>query len=313
MRNVVLDAKSGEVMEDVVEDEDHSRVVSSLAKIGLEEGIEAAAKACQGTPFYAVLRARPEGPAVLVAAVDGEGRVRLVLVDGKTGETEVQDPKAQGTDTTSPAAEGRTFTDRFPEDRLDLGPTGRSPYFLLEPGWYWVLEGQEGGKPLVVTYTVLEETRTIDGVECRAVESREVLGGDLKEVTLDFYAISRKTANVYYFGEAVDEYRDGKVVGHAGQWFAGQGECRWGLLVPAVPLVGARHYQEIAPGIAMDRVEILSTSEVVETPAGTFRDVLKQEETNPLEPGHVDHKYYAPGIGMVKEEETLVLTKFGRK
>lgn len=176
-----------------------------------------------------------------------------------------------------------------------------------------MLEGTEGGKPLVVTYTVLDSTRKIDGVECRAVESRESFGGELKEITMDYYAISRRTANVYYFGETVDEYKDGKVVSHKGTWLAGEGGCRFGLMVPAVPLIGSRHYQEIAPGIAMDRVEIVSTAETVETPAGTFKDVMKQEETNPEEPGRVDHKYYAPGVGMVKEEGNLVLTKYGKK
>jgi hypothetical protein len=315
MRNVVLDAKTGEVLEDVLEDEDHAAVVAAFGKVGLLAGVDAAAAASQGTPFYAVLRAQGEDAAVVVAAVDATGRVKLVRVDAKTGAATVGDPKApEAGDAVPPRGDGgEEFTDRFPEDRLDLVPTGRSPYFLLEPGWTWVLEGTEGGKPLLVTYTVLEATKTIDGVECRAVESREELAGAVQEITRDYYAISRKTANVYYFGEAVDEYRDGKVVGHAGQWFAGEGRCRWGLLVPAVPLIGARHYQEIAPGIAMDRVEIVSTTEVVETPAGTFRGVLKQKETNPEEPGHVDYKYYAPGVGMVKEEANLVLTRFGRK
>jgi hypothetical protein len=63
----------------------------------------------------------------------------------------------------------------------------------------------------------------------------------------------------------------------------------------------------------MDRAETLSTTAVVETRAGTFKDVLHLEETNPEEPGRTDHKYYAPGIGLVKEEENLVLVRYGRK
>jgi hypothetical protein len=166
---------------------------------------------------------------------------------------------------------------------------------------------------VTVTCTTVDATRRIDGVECRAIEVREVVGGVLKELTLDYYAISRRTGNVYYFGETVDVYEGDKVVGHDGAWMAGEAGCRHGLMVPAIPLIGERYCQEIAPGIAMDRVETLSTTAVVETPAGTFRDVLKQEETNPEEPGHRDHKYYAPGVGLVKEEETLLLVRYGRK
>ncbi len=208
----------------------------------------------------------------------------------------------------------REFTDAFPEDKADLGPTGRNRYFILEPGYFWIFENQDKqGKNLRVTYTILDETQKIDGVEVRPMESREVLDGKLKEVTRDYFAISKKTNNVYYFGEDVDIYKDGKVVSHDGTWISGKKGARYGLMVPAVPLLGDRHYQEIAPGVARDRVETLSLTEVVETPVGTFREVLKQEETNPEEPGNVDTKYYAPGVGMVKEEGSMVLVKHGKK
>jgi len=54
-------------------------------------------------------------------------------------------------------------------------------------------------------------------------------------------------------------------------------------------------------------------TEVVKTPAGTFKDVMKQEETNPEEPGHIDYKYYAPGVGIVKEEANMLLVKWGKE
>ena len=55
------------------------------------------------------------------------------------------------------------------------------------------------------------------------------------------------------------------------------------------------------PGVALDRAEILSLDEVVRTPAGTFSDCLQTRETTPLEAGHVDFKYYAPGVGLVRD------------
>ena len=51
----------------------------------------------------------------------------------------------------------------------------------------------------------------------------------------------------------------------------------------------------------MDRVEIVSTNEAVKTPAGTFAHCVHLKETTPLE-GVVSHKWYAPGVGLVKDD-----------
>jgi hypothetical protein len=71
-----------------------------------------------------------------------------------------------------------------------------------------------------------------------------------------------------------------------------------------------KHYQEIAPGKAMDRAEVVSIDETLETPAGVFQNCLKTKESTPLEPGVRDYKTYAPGIGMI-QDESLRLIKHG--
>src|SRR5262249_46702791 len=118
------------------------------------------------------------------------------------------------------------------------------------------------------------------------------------------------TNSVYYFGEEVDLYEDGKVVGHEGAWLSGEKGARFGLMMPGTPLLGARYYQELAPKAGMDRVEILSVNETVETPAGTFKNCIKVEETTPLEPGSKEIKYYAPGVGLVKDDKEELI-KYG--
>ena len=45
--------------------------------------------------------------------------------------------------------------------------------------------------------------------------------------------------------------------------------------MPGLALLGARYYQELAPGIAMDRAEIVSLTETRQTLAGTFVQYLK--------------------------------------
>lgn len=167
-----------------------------------------------------------------------------------------------------------------------------NPYFILEPGYQLVFEG---GKERL-TITVLDETKTIAGVETRVVDERETKDGKLTEVSRNFFAISKRTNSVFYFGEEVDIFKDGKVVGREGAWLAGEKGARFGLMMPGQVLLKARHYQEIAPKVAMDRAEIVSMSATVKTPAGEFKNCLKVEETTPLEPGTKEYKYYAPGI-----------------
>src|SRR5439155_799831 len=90
-------------------------------------------------------------------------------------------------------------------------------------------------------------------------------------------------------------------VDHDGTWLSGVNGRKFGLIMPGRPLVNARYYQEVAPKVAMDRATILSVSETVKTPAGEFTNCLKVEETTPLERFVTEYKYYAPGIGMVRD------------
>jgi hypothetical protein len=204
-----------------------------------------------------------------------------------------------------------SFTRTFGEDARDFASTGANPFFVLEPGYTMVLEGKADGAEARITITVLAQTKTIDGVETRAVEEREETSGKLHEVTRDWFAISKRTNNVYYFGEEVDEYEDGKVTGHGGTWLSGEKGAHYGLLMAATPLLGARYYQELAPGVGMDRAEVVSLSETFECPAGKFTDVLKTEETTPLEPKEKEHKLYARGVGLLYDGG-LKLVHYGK-
>ena len=196
----------------------------------------------------------------------------------------------------------------FPVDRKNLGVKGTNPWFPLTPGYQ--LTYKDGNTAIVDT--VLEDTRLIDGVETRVVEDRETRNGRLVELTHDYYAIDAATNDVYYFGEDVDVYKNGKVIGHEGAWLSGVKGARFGLFMPASPKIGQRFYQEMAPGVGMDRVEILSTQERIVTPAGTFENCLHLAETTPLEKGVTDHKWYALGVGPVKDGKA-VLVKYGQK
>jgi hypothetical protein len=187
-----------------------------------------------------------------------------------------------------------------------LATTGRNPYFILEPGYQLVLDG---GK-MRLQITVLDETKLVDGVTTRVVEEREWKDGKLYEVSRNYFAICPETKDVFYFGEDVDFYENDKVVKHDGSWLAGVKGNRAGLIMPGTPKVGMKYYQEIAPGVAMDRAKIVSVTETCKTPAGTFKNCLKVEEGSALEPGVQEDKYHAPDIGLVRDED-LRLVKHG--
>jgi hypothetical protein len=201
----------------------------------------------------------------------------------------------------------RPFSDQFNERKEDLVPQGTNPFFILEPGNVMEYRGKEDGDETELIISVLEETRKVDGVKTRIVEERESSGGKLKEISRNYFAFSKRSSNIYYFGEDSKSYKNGKPVGSEGSWEAGKNKAHYGLMMPGVPLLGSRYYQEIAPGTAMDRAENISTSETLQTPAGNFEHCLLTEETSPLEPDSREHKYYAPGIGLIKDGGLLLV------
>jgi hypothetical protein len=196
----------------------------------------------------------------------------------------------------------------FDLKNCDFASTGKNNYFILEPGYQVILEGEEDGEKLQLVMTVLNETKIVDGVETRVVEEKEMEGDKLIEVSRNYFAICNPTNDAIYFGEDVDMYEDGKIVSHEGAWLAGENGAKAGMITPGKVEVGLKYYQEIAPSVAEDRAEIVSVNDTLDTPAGTFSNVLKTEETNPLKPEEKEFKFYAPKIGLI-QDEALKLVK----
>ena len=190
----------------------------------------------------------------------------------------------------------RPWCDSFSPDKTDLFDTGKNPFFFLWPGYRLFL--QHGKDTLVIS--VLTETKVVDGVRTRVVEERETREGKLIGLSRNFFAISRTTGDVYYFGKEVDTYEDGKATGHKGTWLAGVNGARFGLMMPGRPAVGDRYYHEVAPGVALDRAEIASAGEDFTTPTKTFERCLRTRESSGLTTD-VEEKLYSPDVGLVKD------------
>ena len=205
----------------------------------------------------------------------------------------------------APAAKNeidKDWRESFPVKKTNLADTGRNTYFILEPGFRLHLEHGKDG----LTISVLNETRLVDGVRTRIVEEREIKDGQLAEVSRNFFAIDRTTHDVYYFGEDVDIYENGKVSAHEGAWLSGVNGARFGLMIPGKPTGGDKYYQENAPGVARDRAEIVSTTEDFKVPAGTFKNCLHTRESSAIEQANED-KWYAPNVGLIKEDNLVLV------
>ena len=204
---------------------------------------------------------------------------------------------AMAAQTSKADANSARFQDTFKVERSKLSDKGEGTYFILVPGHKLVL--QDGIDTLIIT--VLDETKTVDGVKCRIVEERETKGGKLAEVSRNYFALDPAIGDVYYFGEDVDMYnKEGKVTSHEGGWLSGVNGARFGMLLPGKPRVGDRYQQEMAPKVALDRAEVVSITEKVQVPAGAFTHCLKTRESSGLESG-VEEKLYAPGVGLLKD------------
>ena len=203
----------------------------------------------------------------------------------------------------------QAFTDTFGVDKADLVATGTNRFFILAPGYQQKFAGKEAGKQTVLTITVLNETKLVDGVDTRVIVEHETADGQVIEISTNYFAISTRTSDVFYFGEDVDMFKDGKVASHAGSWRSGVNGARFGMQMPGTPLLGARYYQEVAPKLAMDRAEVTSLSEKMVTPAGNFENCLKTGESSAIESVR-EEKIYAPGIGLIYDG-SLKLTQFG--
>ena len=176
-----------------------------------------------------------------------------------------------------------------------------NPYLPLVVGSRWVYEGESDGEAERIEVVVTDERRAIGGIVATVVRDSVYVGGELVEDTYDWYAQDRD-GNVWYLGEDSNDYEDGVNVSREGSWEHGVDGAQAGIVMLAHPVEGGAYRQELLPGEAEDLGEVIRTGATVSTPVGDHDDVVVTEDWNPLEPDVVENKWYAPGVGMVREE-----------
>jgi hypothetical protein len=160
-----------------------------------------------------------------------------------------------------------------------------------------IMGGQVEGKPFRTEVSLLPGTRAIPAhgkpVDTDIIQYVAYLDGRIHEVAIDWYA-QADDGSVWYFGEDVSNYEDGKVVDTNGTWIAGD-QLPPAMIMPAEPRVGNVYRSENAPGIAFEQIRVESVDQRVAGPSGNISGAIKVTEL------HMDNtteeKTFAPGYG----------------
>lgn len=173
----------------------------------------------------------------------------------------------------------------------------RLSYFPLPTGTTWIFEGEELGRPRREEVRVLAATRVLAGIECTGVEQTVSDGGDVTEVTTEWFAEDR-SGSVWKLGEESVEFDGVGFVPTPDSWVVGQPGTWPFLAFPASPLVGSHWIGYVNGGF--DTFVANSTTAAVVVPAGPFSGCLEVDE-NPDDPEDHDIILYAHGVGRVSE------------
>ncbi len=208
-------------------------------------------------------------------------------------------------------------------DPLEIGISAApNPYFSLLEGSK-SYRGEDGGN----TVTITRETKLIGGVTCLTVKDVAVEEGAVVEDTDDWYA-QDVDGNVWYCGEIALNFEsfDGdnparpEISDTDGSWKALTDYAQPGILMKAAPQIGDVYRQEMQIEDAEDVAEVLDNAAdgmldgddcnddgeeiMAYIDSVCNSDCLITKEYSPIEPGVAEHKYYAPGIGLVLEIKT---------
>ena len=224
------------------------------------------------------------------------------LLVGTLGEELFEDDEEEGNGSKS------TMNALFDEpyepsiDPSDFSELIDNPYLPLTVGNLWTYDGQTEDGLEHIEFKVLNETKIVMGVTCAVVRDTVTVDGELVEDTYDWFAQDSR-GNVWYFGEYSTEYEDGKAVSTEGSWEAGVDGAHAGIMMLANPYDSLTYRQEYFEDEAEDMGMVISTDETVTVRGETYRDVIKIKDFTPLDPKAFGYKYYAPGVGVVLEEE----------
>ncbi len=203
-------------------------------------------------------------------------------------------------------------------DPADFGTRIDNPWWPMRTGSRWVYRSTdaEGTVSRSVVTATGRTKQVANGITATALRDVVREDGELVEVAVEWYAQDR-AGNVWYVGEDVEDYEDGRLAG-TDSWEAGAEGAQPGVVMPGRPWDGLRFRENHIPGDPGDRFEILSRDELAETPLRSFDDVVLIKQTTPERRTSLEYTFHARGVGLVMALEIadgsdrLVLMRYRR-
>jgi hypothetical protein len=189
-----------------------------------------------------------------------------------------------------------------PADFVD--PTlDTNPYFPLKPGMQWVRGGSTlvGGRevPYQVISTMSDVIRVIDGVPAIAALDESEDAGEIAQVGLDYLALD-KDGNVWLVGGYTEDYEGGEFTNTEDHWLGASDGSTVGVLAPvdvtlSTPFwcIGGDSGENPSVGFPVE----VGVSDCVSF--GCYDEIRVVQEGETGAPDN-EHKYYAPGVGVVR-------------
>jgi hypothetical protein len=180
-----------------------------------------------------------------------------------------------------------------------------NPYFPLAIGdtlFYSTVNVEEGDTTIEESYVaVTSDVKIIQQIKCTVLHDVVIVDGMIVEDTYDWHA-QDIYGNVWYFGEDTKSLQEDGTWSTEGSFESGVDGALAGIIMPAdnEKYLGETYRQEHYPGHAQDKAITISIDETVTIGYGTFSHCVLTQETTPLEPDVISYKWYAPGIGPIK-------------
>lgn len=193
----------------------------------------------------------------------------------------------------------------FEKAKFSKPTTITNPYYGPADGKkYTYVEfevGKAPNKKIVIQRRTV--TKKIYGIDCIIHQDVVSENGIVIEDTDDWLA-QDDDGNLWYMGEFVNNFDSlGKFEDNDGSWEADVEEAEPGYWMPAKPTVGLKYHQEFWQNEAEDEAEVVEVGRTVNIPMGTFKDCIVTKDFTRIEPQFYELKFYAPGIGFIKEEK----------
>jgi hypothetical protein len=179
-----------------------------------------------------------------------------------------------------------------------------NPLFNMPVGKKMIYEAKSDEGLERIEIAIPGDTKVLMGVKTLLYHDIVTLNGVVIEDTRDYIA-QHKDGTVWYFGEEVDNYENGKLKDHHGSWLAGVDNAQPGIWMNAKQVVGESYRQEYYKGEAEDWAKVVATDATVRIGANTFKNCTKTLEWTPLEPDNKAYKYNCPETGAITLEEEL--------